>query len=318
MLTTNTGASADVFLCPLLCYTESISENGGVPVHFVQAKHILSPSGGMNLYRGCTHGCIYCDARSDCYHMDHAFEDVAVKENALTLLETTLARKRRKTMLGLGAMSDPYQPLEERLGYTRQALQLATRYGFGFTLITKSARVLRDLDLLERLHHETKCVVQMTLTTFDDTLCCQIEPNVSLTSERIAALKTLQQVGIPTVVWLSPFLPFLNDTEKNLHALLDACADCGVTGILCFGIGLTLRAGNREYFYTQLDRRFPGLKEQYQRRYGEAYVVTSPHNDCLMAHFHQTCAKRHILHDNTAIFRYLHDYTPTEKQQRLF
>ena len=166
-------------------------------MHYVTAKSILSASNGMNLYRGCTHGCIYCDSRSLCYHMNHAFEDIEVKENALELLEDSLKRKRKKCMIGTGAMTDPYIPVEKELQYVRKSLLLAEKYGFGFTLITKSAQVLRDLDILKRINEKTKCVVQMTLTTYDETLCRKLEPNVSTTRERFEALKILQQEGNP-------------------------------------------------------------------------------------------------------------------------
>lgn len=234
-------------------------------MHYVTAKSILSASNGMNLYRGCTHGCIYCDSRSRCYHMNHAFEDIEVKENALELLEDSLKRKRKKCMIGTGAMTDPYIPVEKEIQYVRKSLLLAEKYGFGFTLITKSAQVLRDLDILKRINEKTKCVVQMTLTTYDETLCRKLEPNVSTTRERFEALKILQKEGIPTVVWLCPILPFINDTEENLLGILNYCAEAKVYGIINFGMGMTLREGNREYFYRQLDRGFPGLKEKYIR-----------------------------------------------------
>ncbi|MBQ6810805.1 MAG: radical SAM protein, partial [Firmicutes bacterium] len=221
-------------------------------MHFVKAKTILSAKNGMNLYRGCSHGCIYCDSRSECYHMDHVFEDIEVKENALELLEDALRRKRKKCMIGTGSMTDPYIPLEGDLRYVRGALELIEKYGFGFTVITKSADVLRDLDLLEAINNKTKCVVQMTLTTADDELCKKIEPHVSITSERFSALKTLRDHGIPTVVWLSPILPFINDTEENLRGILEMCREAEVKAIICFGMGLTLREGNRDYFYRQL------------------------------------------------------------------
>ena len=175
-------------------------------MHYVQAKGILSAGNGMNLYRGCTHGCIYCDSRSRCYHMDHAFEDIEVKENALTLLEDALRRKRSACMLGTGAMADPYIPLESELGFVRGALSLALRYGFGFTLQTKSDRVLRDIDLLQAINERTKCVVQMTLTTYDDDLCHILEPNVCITKRRIEVLEEMRKNGIPTIVWLTPIL----------------------------------------------------------------------------------------------------------------
>lgn len=279
-------------------------------MHFVKVKGILSPSNGMNLYRGCSHGCIYCDSRSKCYHMEHAFEDIEVKENAIDLLEYALKHKRKKCMIGTGSMTDPYLPLESELGYVRKALSLADRYGFGCSVITKSDRVLRDLDLFERIHRQTKCVVQMTLTTYDENLCQKTEPNVSTTRQRFAALKQLHAAGIPTVVWLSPILPLLNDTEENIRGILAMCIEAKVYGIICFGMGLTLREGNREYFYAQTDRLFAHLhlREQYERLYADQYIVSSPHNRRLMQIFHTTCRKHGIVTDIHQIFHYLNDF----------
>lgn len=274
-------------------------------MHFVKAKGILSAKNGMNLYRGCSHGCIYCDSRSKCYHMEHAFEDIEVKENAIELLEDALARKRKKCMIGTGSMTDPYIPLEMKLGNVRKALELICAQGFGFTVITKSDRILRDLDLLQKINEKTKCVVQMTLTTCDENLCRKIEPNVSTTKERFEVLKKLRDRGIPTVVWLSPILPFINDTEENVSGILDMCAEAKVYGVICFGMGLTLREGNREYFYEQLGRLFPGLKEQYIRTYGNQYMIESGSSQRLMRLFHRKCEEYGIVHDNEQIFRYL-------------
>ncbi len=274
-------------------------------MHFVNAKSILSAKNGMNLYRGCSHGCIYCDSRSRCYHIEHDFENIEVKANAIDLLENALKRKRAKCMLGTGSMTDPYIPLESKIGNVRKALALADQYGFGFTLITKSARVLRDLDLLKSINEKTKCVVQMTLTTYDEDLCRKIEPNVSTTKERVEALKKLNEAGIPTVVWLCPILPFLNDTEENIRGILEYCIEAKVYGVICFGMGLTLREGNRQYFYNQLDRLFPHMKEKYMRIYGTQYQISSPKNNELMKVFHQICEAKNILHDNAKIFAYL-------------
>lgn len=274
-------------------------------MHYVKAKGILSANNGMNLYRGCSHGCIYCDSRSRCYGMEHDFEDIEVKENAIELLESALQRKRKRCMLGTGSMTDPYIPLEARLGYVRRALSLADRYGFGFTLITKSKLLLRDLDLLKAINDRTKCVVQMTLTTFDEALCKKLEPNVCGTRERFEVLMELKRAGIPTVVWLCPILPFINDTEENLRGILDYCAQAGVYGVICFGMGLTLREGNREYFYHQLDRLFPGMKELYIKSFGMTYQAVSPRNRELMELFHQICGEKGMAHDNGQIFEYL-------------
>ena len=274
-------------------------------MHFVNVKGILSNKNGMNLYRGCSHGCIYCDSRSKCYHIEHDFEDIEIKENAIELLENALKRKRKKCMLGTGSMTDPYIPLESKIGNVRKALALVNQYGFGFTLITKSDRVLRDLDLLKAINDKTKCVVQMTLTTYDEDLCRKIEPNVCTTRERVAALKKLNEAGIPTVVWLCPILPFINDTEENIRGILEYCIEAKVYGIICFGMGLTLREGNREYFYSKLDKLFPSMKEKYMRTYGTQYQVNSLKNNELMKLFHQVCEENGIIHDNSKIFEYL-------------
>lgn len=277
-------------------------------MHYVTAKGILSSKNGMNLYRGCSHGCIYCDSRSKCYHMEHDFEDIEVKENAIGLLGYALKHKRKKCMIGTGAMTDPYIPLEMEIGNVRKALELIYEYGFGFTVITKSNRILRDLDLLKKITERTKCVVQMTLTTYDEELCRKIEPNVCTTRERFEVLKQLRDAGIPTVVWLTPILPFINDTEDNISGILDMCKEAKVYGVICFGMGLTLREGNREYFYEQLDRLFPRLKEKYIKTYQNRYILDSPDNDRLMKLFSQKCREGGIVHNNPQIFQYLQTF----------
>lgn len=286
-------------------------------MHYVQAKGILSAKNGMNLYRGCLHGCIYCDSRSKCYHMEHDFEDIEVKENAIELLETALRHKRRRCMIGTGSMTDPYIPPELELEHVRKALTLIEAYGFGFTVITKSNRILRDIDLLQRINEKAKCVVQMTLTTCDEALCRKLEPNVSTTRERFETLKILRDAGIPTVVWLSPILPFLNDTRENISGILDLCMQAQVRGIICFGMGMTLREGSREYFYSQLDRLFPGMKERYIQAYGGRYELASPDNAALMRLFHDKCASGGLMHDNAQIFDYLSTMEEKERFSQL-
>lgn len=286
-------------------------------MHFKEAKAILSPQNGMNIYRGCTHGCIYCDSRSKCYNMEHDFEDIEVKINAPELLEDVLKRKRKKCMIGTGSMCDPYMHIETELNHTRKCLEIIDKYGFGFTIITKSNRIVRDLDLLKSINEESKCVVQMTLTTYDEDLCKIIEPNVSTTKERFETLKIMRDNGIPTVVWLDPILPFINDTEDNLRGVLSYCIEAKIYGIICFGMGLTLRDGNREYFYKKLDEHFPGLKQKYQKKYGYSYEVTSDNNDKLMNIFYSECKKHGILCDNDEIFRYLHTYEEKKQTEQL-
>lgn len=285
-------------------------------MHYVSSKSILSKNNGMNLYRGCSHGCIYCDSRSEIYGMDHKFEDIEVKENSLELLKGELL-KRQPSMIGTGAMTDPYVPLEKRLEYVRRALKLIHRYGFGFTCITKSDLILRDLDLLKKINEKSRAVVQMTLTTADDELCRIIEPNVCPTSRRVEVLETLREEGIPTVVWLCPILPYINDTEDNINSILDYCIESDVQGIFCFQMGLTLRKGNREYFYENLDRHFPGLKETYIEEFGNDYEIPSPNNVQLMRIFKRRTRKHGILNEFGEIFRYLHDFPSKSVQSKL-
>jgi len=287
-------------------------------MHYADYKTILSPQNGMNLYRGCTHGCIYCDSRSACYQMQHGFEDIEVKRDAPRILEAQLRRKRQPCMISTGSMCDPYIPLEEELRVTRQCLELIERYGFGLAILTKSARILRDMDVLRAINARTKCVVQVTLTTFDEALCRVIEPNVSTTAERFAVLEAMREAGIPTVVWLSPILPFLNDTGENLRGLLDYCVRAKVRGILCFGFGVTLREGDREYFYQGLDEHFPGVKQRYIRAFGNAYECASPNNAGLMEIFTQACKEHGILYRPGDVFGYLHAFEAKERQLSLF
>lgn len=286
-------------------------------MHYVNAKGILSAKNGMNLYRGCTHGCIYCDSRSHCYQMQHEFEDIEIKANAIELLESTLKHKRQRCMIGTGSMTDPYIPLEMQIGNVRKALELIYQYGFGFTVITKSDRILRDIDLLQKINEKTKCVVQMTLTTSDEELCRKIEPNVSSTRERFEVLKQMRDAGIPTVVWLSPVLPFINDTEENISGILKMCIEAKVYGIICFGMGLTLREGNREYFYKHLDESFPGLKQRYIRTYGNSYIIDSPNSEKLMGMFHKVCNENGIIHNNDQIFNYLNTFEDKQAAKQL-
>lgn len=289
-------------------------------MHYTQVKTILSPKNGMNIYRGCTHGCIYCDSRSTIYQMNHEFEDVEVKENGLDLLKKALKNKQEKVMVGTGSMSDPYMPLEKRLEYTRNALKLIYKYGHGFTCITKSDLILRDLDLIKKINEKTKAVVQITLTTADEDLCRILEPNVCTTKRRVEVLKELNKNDIPTIVWLCPILPFINDNEENINKIIDYCIDSNVKGILCYQMGMTLRDGNREYFYKKLDENFPGIKEKYITHFKSNYEIPSPYNAKLMKIFLKRTSKAKIMNNSYEIFKYLFDLPKREGtiQTKLF
>ena len=272
----------------------------------------------MNIYRGCTHGCIYCDSRSKCYQFVHDFEDIEIKQNSPEMLEKALRSRRKLCMIGTGSMSDPYMPIERELQYMRRCLEIIDRYGFGATVITKSDLVLRDLDLLLSINAKAKAVVQMTLTTYDESLCRILEPHVCTTKRRYEVLCKLRDNGIPTVVWLTPILPYINDTCENLTGILDYCISAGVKGIICFGMGMTLREGNREYYFDALDRHFPGLSDKYHREFGDSYIVESPNNSELMKLFHSICEKNDIIHDNESIFLYLSELPEKYEQLSFF
>ena len=273
----------------------------------------------MNIYRGCSHGCVYCDSRSKCYHFTHDFEDIEVKQNAPELLEEALRKKRKRCVIGTGSMCDPYIPIEKELCLTRRCLEIIDRYSFGAAVLTKSDLVLRDLDLLSSINKKAKAVVQMTLTTADDELCKILEPGVCPTSRRVQVLRECKERGIPTVVWLSPLLPFINDTQENIDAIFESCAEAGVKAILCFGIGLTLREGNREYFYAALERaalrdsRFAGMKERYQKTFGYSYMATSSRDKELMARLARLCAEKKIMLGTDSVFKWMEDF-PTAAQ----
>jgi DNA repair photolyase len=223
-------------------------------------------------------------------------------------------------MIGTGAMSDPYIPIPENLKNIRTCLELIEKYGFGLAIQTKSNLILKDLDLLKKINSKTNCIVEITLTTFDENLCKIIEPNVSTTKERFEVLKIMRDNGIKTIVWLSPILPFINDTEENLQGLLNYCIEAKVYGIICFEMGLTLREGDREYFYENLDKSFPGLKQKYQKKYGNNYILLSDKNKELMELFYKNCQEHNIVSDRDELFNHLRIFEErnTARQLDLF
>ncbi len=282
------------------------------------SKSIISAKNNMNIYRGCTHGCIYCDSRSEVYGKTYDFEDIEVKINAIELIEKELSKRRKKGMIVTGSMTDPYIPIEKELEYTRKSLELIEKYGFGVALLTKSDLIIRDIDILQRINEKTKSVVQMTLTTFDEELCRVLEPNVCTTKRRFEVLKEMQRANIPTIVWLTPVLPFINDTEENILGILEYCKDAGVKGILTFGIGLTLRFGNREYYYKKLDEHFPNLKLKYMHKFGASYGIRSQNNAKLTKIIRDFCKKNNMIYGEKAVFSYVWEFPEKEKQLNFF
>lgn len=266
----------------------------------LKAKHLLTAVHGsmedffyadwnMNIYRGCSHGCIYCDSRSACYQIDR-FDTVRPKENALILLDTELRSKRSAGVITMGSMSDPYNPLEKELQFTRGALELIRQHRFGAAYTTKSALCARDADLLADISRHAPVCARLTITCADDALCSRIEPRVSPSSERFAAMHTLAKHSVFTGTWLNPLLPHITDTEDNIRRIVRMTADAGGRFVVCF-FGMTLRTGNREYYFAALERDFPGVREKYLRGYGNAYELTVPDADRLYDIFRDECVK---------------------------
>lgn len=253
---------------------------------FKQPDPVFGLKYNMNLYRGCQHQCIYCDSRSLCYGIEN-FHDILVKVNALELLQRELPRKRVKGVIGTGSMNDPYMPIEKHYRLTGQALELIARHGFGVNVITKSALVLRDIDLLVEIK-KMHCTVCVSISTADDELGRKIEPGASLVSERFAAIQALAERGIQAGVCMMPVLPFIEDNEENIAAIVRRAAESGASFITPW-FGMSLRDRQRAYYYDQLDRLFPGLRERYERAFGERYEAPARNAKRLSALFYQLC-----------------------------
>jgi len=269
----------------------------------------------MNIYRGCSHGCIYCDSRSLCYRVEN-FDTIRAKEDALRIIKNDLLKKRKRGVIGTGAMSDPYNPLEREHKLSRNSLELINAYRFGIAIATKSLLVCRDADILKDIQVHSPVLVKMTITTGDDNLCKIVEPNAPLSSERFSAVKELSSNGVYTGVLMMPLLPFIEDTEENIISIVNKAKESGARFVYA-AIGMTLRAGNREYYYEQLDKHFPGIKERYIKKYGERYNCTSPNVKRLWNIFTNECQKhglRYTMKD--IIIDYKRGYTA--KQLELF
>ncbi|MDP4093932.1 MAG: radical SAM protein [Bacillota bacterium] len=280
-------------------------------MEFITAKTIISgysennPWFGcnynMNIYKGCSHGCIYCDSRSECYRVDN-FDRVRAKENALAIIESELKSKRKKGIIGTGAMSDPYNPFEEKYMLTRGAMELINQFGFGAAVATKSDLIVRDIDILKEISKHSPILVKITVTTADDVLCRKIEPNVSVSSDRFKAIKKLSQEGIFVGVLLMPVLPFIEDNEDNINGIIELAYQNGAKFIYP-AFGVTLRQNQRDWYYNKLDELFPLIKEKYIRNYGSSYECWSPKAKELWSLFQNKCNQYGILYKMDDIIR---------------
>lgn len=295
-------------------------------MEYIKAKTILTKAKygsdwygidyNMNLYKGCPHRCIYCDSRSSCYYIDD-FDVPRGKENALGILERELSGKREKGVIGIGAMSDTYNPCETKYEETRGALKLILKYGFGVSIDTKSDLILRDIDLLKEINSKNSVIVKFTITTPDDELCSLIEPNVTVSSKRFQAIKTLNENGIFTGIMMNPVLPFITDNEDDIKRLVKLASESGAKFIHTY-MGVTLRNNQRDYYFAELDKKFPGLKEKYIRYYGERYNCVVPNYRELYKVFVRECDKYGILYNMKDIIKAYKKETKSDEQMTLF
>lgn len=295
-------------------------------MEFIKAKTILSKvkygnewygiDYNMNLYRGCSHGCIYCDSRSNCYHIEN-FDLVRGKENALYILEQELSKKRKKGIIGIGSMSDTYNPLEKEYEQTRGALKLISKYGFGVSIDTKSDLILRDIDLLKEINSKNNVIIKFTITTPNEELSKIIEPNVCISSKRLQAIKILSDNGIFTGIMMNPMLPFITDKEEDIRYLVKLAYQNGAKFIHTY-MGMTLRENQREYYFYKLDQHFIGIKEKYIKYYGDKYNCIVPNYKRLYKVFTDECIKYGILYDMKDIIKAYKKEIKSNEQITLF
>ena len=273
-------------------------------MEFVSAKTIISGYAEhnawfgnnytMNIYKGCCHGCIYCDSRSECYRIDN-FDVVRAKKDAIALINKELKSKKRTGVIGTGAMSDPYNPFEKEYSLTRGALELINIHGFGVSIATKSSLITRDIDILKKIKSHSPVLVKITITTCDDELCKKIEPNVGVASKRFSAIKELSDNGIFSGILLMPVLPFLEDNEDNISGIVKLAHENGAKFIYP-AFGVTLRQNQRDWYYKKLDDNFPGIKQKYIQQFRNDYECRSPKAKELWRVFQRECDKFGILY----------------------
>lgn len=245
----------------------------------------------MNLYRGCSHGCIYCDSRSNCYQIID-FDRTKVKRNAIDILHKELRSKRHKGTIGFGSMNDCYAPIEEHYQLSRQALKLIAQYKFPIHIITKGTLVTRDIDLIKQIS-AIYAAVSLTITTADDQLASTIEPHAPSSTDRFKTLLKLREEGIYAGITMMPILPFINDNEENITKMVQMAAKHKAAYILA-SMGMTIRDGQREYYYAQLDKSFPGIRSKYMNRFKKQYACGAIDANHLWEVFQSECLKHNI------------------------
>lgn len=275
-------------------------------MEYIPAKHLVIRNKStewfgtdhtMNIYKGCCHGCIYCDSRSECYGVEE-FDRVRAKQNALELIRDDLRRKTQPAFIGTGSMSDPYNPFEQELQLTRHALELIDAYSCGVAIATKSDLIVRDIDILGFIRAHSPVLCKLTITTTDDALAAKLEPYAPPPSRRLEAIKRMSDAGLFAGVLLMPTLPFLEDSAENVLAVAEAAARAGARFVYP-AFGMTMRANQREHYLDALERAFPGagLRERYLRRYGNRYQCTSPNAKRLWEVFSCRCRELGLLYE---------------------
>ena len=295
-------------------------------MEWIEAKSLLSKNKcpeewfgfdyNLNLYKGCCHGCIYCDSRSQCYRIDR-FDVVRGKKDAALILEKELRHKKSRGIIGMGAMSDPYNPFEKEVHLTREALMLIERYGFGAGITTKSDLILEDLELLKRIHENMTTVVNFTITSASDEYSLKIEPHVAVSSKRFEAVRRCKEAGLICGIIMNPVLPFITDSKENVLKIIETAHLCHADYIMTY-MGVTLRQNQRDHYYKKLEELYPGLSYQYQRIYGNRYHCESLKWRENYELLKEECLKRGILYQMEDIVKLIRSHKKEIRQLSLF
>lgn len=296
-------------------------------MEYIEAKTIISKAKNtewwfdfdynMNLYKGCCHGCIYCDSRSECYRITD-FDTIKIKKNCIEILEKQLISKRKKGIIATGAMSDPYNPLEKKYELTKKSLQLIKKYGYGLLINTKSSLINRDIEIIRQISEKKDVLIGITVTTSNQTLCNKIEPNTSTTIERIETIKKFTENKIYTGILLMPILPFLNDTIENIDQIIEYARYSKADFIYPY-FGVTLRQNQKDHYLEKIQQINSGLKQKYLNLYRNIYSCLSPNHKKLKQHFISKCEKYNITYKMQDIIKsYKTPKTNPKKQMTLF
>jgi DNA repair photolyase len=247
-----------------------------------------------NLYKGCTFGCIYCEFRNTCSATEN-FDEITYKPNTIEILTKELSGKPKHSIVSLGSLTDPYNPIESTALLTHQSLELLDQNQLGVAISTKSDLILRDVDLLKRIQSHSPAVVLISITTLNDMVASKLEPGAPKTTDRFKLVSKLTQEGILVGIKMIPIIPFINDSEENILGIIRSAKNAGAKFVYP-AFGITLRDKQRNHFFDMIEKEFPGLKNVYMDTFGSKFSCISPASPKLKKAFVIECKKQKLLY----------------------